>query len=180
MATEVTTRLRDDIDGSVADRTVSFTWDGAQYDIDLSKKNAAELEAVLAPYVAAGRRSGGRTTSARGRKTSARPAKAAGRPRASASGGSATDLSAVRTWAAANGLVVAARGRISAAVLDAFRSRSVSSNGTGASVPAAKAPAKRAATKAAAKTTSRKRPAKKVATKRATRSGRPSAAAESA
>ena len=58
MATEVTTRLRDDIDGSVADRTVSFSWEGTQYEIDLSKKNLAGLDAILAPYVAASRRIG--------------------------------------------------------------------------------------------------------------------------
>jgi hypothetical protein len=166
MATEVTTRLRDDIDGSVADRTVSFTWDGAQYDIDLSKKNAAELEAALAPYVAAGRRTGGRAVSARGRKPSAKPSKAATRTRKTASNRIATDLSAVRAWAAANGHAVAARGRISASVLDAFHAGSSSSNGTAAK-PA----------KATAKPTARRRPVKRATKAAAKRAGRPARAA---
>jgi hypothetical protein len=145
MATEVLTVLRDDLDGATAERTVSFTWDGASYEIDLSKKNIAELSAVLAPYVAAGRRSGGV-----GRRSGrvARTERAA-RGAAQTVG---TDLAAVRSWAAANGHVVAARGRISTAVLDAFRSESgdakpVTRRGVGKRTAAArkrtaKAPAK--------------------------------------
>jgi hypothetical protein len=167
MATEVTTRLRDDIDGSVADRTVSFTWDGAQYDIDLSKKNAAELEAALAPYVAAGRRTGGRAVAARGRKAAGKPSKAVTRTRKATSAGTATDLGAVRAWAAANGHAVAARGRISASVLDAFHAGASSSNGTAAK------PAKRTAAKPA----TRRRPVKRATKAAAKRAGRPARAA---
>jgi hypothetical protein len=171
MATEVTTRLRDDIDGSVADRTVSFSWEGGQYEIDLSKKNAADLEALLAPYVAAGRRAGSKGVAPRGRKATAKPAKATTRTPAAAK--PATDLAAVRSWASANGHSVAARGRISATVLEAFNAR-----GTAASAPSADAaaPAKRAskrAAKPAAKATPRKRAAKPAAK----RVGRPARAA---
>ena len=56
MATETFTRLVDDIDGSKAERTVVFSWDGKGYAIDLSKKNIAALEKALKPYVAAARR----------------------------------------------------------------------------------------------------------------------------
>jgi hypothetical protein len=91
---------------------VSFSWDGTTYEIDLSKKNIAEFAALLEPYVAAGRRVGGR-----GRRAG-RPARVT---RGGSSAPSGVDLAAVRTWAAANGHAVAARGRISATVLDAFQ-----------------------------------------------------------
>ena len=37
------TRLIDDLDGSKAERTVEFSWDGKSYAIDLSKRNLAAL-----------------------------------------------------------------------------------------------------------------------------------------
>ena len=43
--------LEDDIDGSVADETVTFALDGVTYEIDLNAKNAAALRDALAPYV---------------------------------------------------------------------------------------------------------------------------------
>lgn len=38
MATETITRLIDDLDGSEAQRTMTFAWDGRTYEVDLSKK----------------------------------------------------------------------------------------------------------------------------------------------
>jgi len=177
MATEVTTRLRDDIDGSVADRTVSFTWEGSHYEIDLNKKNVAELDALLAPYVAAGRRSGAKPVSIRGRKAVARPVKASVRKVASAASGSALDLAAVRNWAAANGHSVAARGRISATVLDAFRAQSNGSAPASAAKPAAKAPAKRVAKRVAAKPAAKAAGRKRATKAPSKRAGRSAAAA---
>ena len=43
MATETYTRLVDDLDGGRAERTVSFSLDGRQFSIDLSKRNIAAL-----------------------------------------------------------------------------------------------------------------------------------------
>ena len=40
-------RLIDDIDGSHADETVRLSLDGIDYEIDLSRQNAAALRAVL-------------------------------------------------------------------------------------------------------------------------------------
>src|ERR1700722_20078942 len=135
--------LRDDIDGSPAERTVAFVWGGAGYEIDLSKKNLAEFEAILAPYITAARRAGGRAASGRGRGAT----RSAARSRSTANGaaGAGVDLAAVRSWADANGHAVAARGRISAAVLDAYAARGASSGSprTGATTTARK----RAATK---------------------------------
>ena len=56
MATEIIERLVDDIDGRVAQRTVRFSLDGVDYEIDLSSANQRVLEKRLAPFVIAARR----------------------------------------------------------------------------------------------------------------------------
>lgn len=98
MAQKVLIELEDDIDGSAATQTVSFSLDGADYAIDLSDDNAEGLRAELAAYIQAGRR-------VRGRKVRA----AIGQPTTS-------DVRernrAIRAWAHAHGHPVAARGRI--------------------------------------------------------------------
>ena len=60
MAQRVQIILEDDYDGGTADETVSFALDGAEYEIDLSSKNAAGLRDALAPWVAHARKTGGR------------------------------------------------------------------------------------------------------------------------
>lgn len=94
----------DDLDGTAANETVSFTLDQVDYEIDLSSTNAAALREALSIYISAGRRVGGER-----------------RPR---SGGSArTDkeqLDAIRRWARSNGFEVSDRGRISKAVQEAY------------------------------------------------------------
>jgi hypothetical protein len=95
--------LIDDMDGSKADTTVRFSWQGASYEIDLSKKNAKAFETAVGPYLAKATRAaagrGGRRSSARGK----------------------SDLSGVRTWAATNGFELASRGRIPANILEAYQ-----------------------------------------------------------
>ena len=54
MAQRVHIVLEDDLDGSDADETVMFGLDGANYEIDLSTKNAAKLRDALASYVGVG------------------------------------------------------------------------------------------------------------------------------
>jgi Lsr2 len=95
--------LEDDLDGSNAEETVTFGLDGATYEIDLSKKNAAGLRDSLAKYVGAARRTGGRS----GRR---------GRARAT-SGPSPAD---VREWARGQGYEVSDRGRVPADVRTAY------------------------------------------------------------
>jgi hypothetical protein len=85
--------------------TVLFGLDGVQYEIDTDRKAAERLRGVLAPYVNAGRRTGG----SRGRN---RPV---GRTHV------APDSKAVRVWAAANGIQVSPRGRIPAEVVSRYR-----------------------------------------------------------
>jgi hypothetical protein len=106
---ETIVTLTDDLDGSKADRTVMFGFGGFSYEIDLNKKNATVLEKTLAPYIAAAR------------KVPSKPRRN-GRSRANGRAGAGTgaDLAAVREWARANGYEVADRGRIPAAVSDAY------------------------------------------------------------
>ncbi|PWD50598.1 hypothetical protein C8046_07975 [Serinibacter arcticus] len=107
MVQRVSVVLVDDIDGGDAAETVSFGLDGASYEIDLSDANAAKLRDALAPWVGAGRRSGGR------KQATAAPR---GRGRASRS----SDASTIRSWAAENGHTVSERGRIPAEVREAY------------------------------------------------------------
>ncbi|MFN8125224.1 MAG: Lsr2 family protein [Candidatus Nanopelagicales bacterium] len=99
MARKVQVVLEDDIDGGIADETITFALDGAAYEIDLSEANADRLRSALKPYVEAGRRSGGRSR------------------RTGAAGAGKGDAAKVRAWAQANGIEVSARGRVSAEVM---------------------------------------------------------------
>jgi hypothetical protein len=99
----------DDIDGSPNAETVTFSFDGRSFEIDLSKKSRAALEKALKPYIDAGRSVGGRNTRSGG----------SGRGRGRRSG--SVDLAAVRAWAAENGIAVSDRGRISASVLEQYQ-----------------------------------------------------------
>jgi Lsr2 len=101
MAQRVQIILEDDYDGGTADETVTFSLDGAEYEIDLSSKNATGLREALAPWVAHARKIGGR----RKRTTKA-------------TGSSST--SDIRAWAQAQGLDVSSRGRVSADVREAY------------------------------------------------------------
>jgi hypothetical protein len=108
MAKTVVTQYTDDLDGSKAQGTVSFSYAGAAYEIDLSAKNTKAFETALNPYIAAARRV--RAKSARATRRSTRATKVA------ASNG----LAEIRAWAKGNGYTVADRGRISASVIEAF------------------------------------------------------------
>ena len=63
MAQRIVYRLEDDLDNSEAAETIVFGVDSVSYEIDLSEANAQKLRDLLAPYVAAGRRVGGRRKS---------------------------------------------------------------------------------------------------------------------
>ena len=102
MAHQTSVTLVDDLDGGKAAETVVFGLDGASYEIDLSKKNAGTLRKALTDFVEHGRRVKA-DRSARNRK---RPV-----PRKGPS------PAAVREWAAAHGIAVSPRGRISAEVV---------------------------------------------------------------
>ncbi|MGN7187413.1 histone-like nucleoid-structuring protein Lsr2 [Microbacterium enclense] len=108
MAKKHFTQVIDDLDGSVIDdgATVQFSFDGRAYEIDLSKQNAEKMRDALRPYISAGRTA--ETHHATPRRT----------PRGRAI--PTRDLADVRSWAQKNGHSINTRGRISAAVLEAY------------------------------------------------------------
>ena len=116
MATQTTTTLIDDIDGSEADDTYSFGLDGATYEIDLSEKNAQRLSEALSSFVAAGRRV---DSSRRGARARARQAKSTTRP-ATRVAPDREQTTAIRNWARSQGLTVSDRGRLSQSIIDQF------------------------------------------------------------
>jgi len=59
MAQKVTVALEDDLNGGPAAETVRFAFDGAEYEIDLSKKNAAAFRKQFVPYLEHARKAGG-------------------------------------------------------------------------------------------------------------------------
>jgi Lsr2 len=89
----------DDIDGSDAEGTVRFAFDGTDYEIDLNKEHAEQLAEAIGPFIAAARRVSSSRRPARGAR--------AGRH----------DLSDVRAWARDQGIKISERGRIPAEVL---------------------------------------------------------------
>jgi Lsr2 len=63
LARYVMTRLVDDLDGSEAVTTMSFSLDGLSYEIDLSESHLVAFQQALAPFVTAARKvSDGRPT----------------------------------------------------------------------------------------------------------------------
>lgn len=107
MAKQTTVTLVDDLDGSEAEEQVEFSLDGRAYEIDLSAANSAKLRDLLAPFISAARRTGGR----RGSSGSAAPA----RPAAD------RELNQqIREWAGAQGMSISERGRIPSHVLEAY------------------------------------------------------------
>jgi hypothetical protein len=108
VAQKVVTELTDDIDGSEAVDTVTFGYQGKQYEIDLSQKNFDRLEKALTPFI-----------------QKARTVRATGsgrqrRRRGAASPARATDTKAIREWARAQGLQVSERGRIPAEIVERY------------------------------------------------------------
>jgi hypothetical protein len=90
--------------GAPAAETVRFGMDGAEYEIDLSKKNAAAFRRKLAPFTGHARKAG------RGQRR--RPARtAASRDRSGS----------IRAWAKQAGIAVSARGRIPASVAEQYQ-----------------------------------------------------------
>lgn len=103
MARQAIVTLVDDLDGSPADETVRFGIGGWQYEIDLSRMNAARLRQQLAPFIEHARPAGG--SAGRLRRT------AASRQRSRA----------IRAWAKDQGIELSERGRLPADITDRYR-----------------------------------------------------------
>lgn len=104
MATKIAVALEDDLTGGRADETVRFAVGSAEYEIDLSKKNAKAFRNSVAPFVEHARKAG-RVS----RRRSARPAAARER-----SGD-------IRAWAKSQGIAISERGRIPASVVAQYQ-----------------------------------------------------------
>ncbi|HEX2320435.1 MAG TPA: Lsr2 family protein [Streptosporangiaceae bacterium] len=104
MAQKVTVTLEDDLDGGVADETVRFGIDGADYVIDLSTKNARRFRSQLAPFIEHARKAGRGLSRRAARSTASRQ-----------------HSSDIRAWAKARGIAVSERGRIPASVAEQYQ-----------------------------------------------------------
>jgi len=108
MARKTVVTLIDDIDGGDAVRTVTFTLDGTDYEIDLGSSNLDALATALDPFITHARTVGKRRTSTSRGKGTAAPDK---------------NLGKVRAWARENGFTVSDRGRVSVEILTAYQQR---------------------------------------------------------
>jgi hypothetical protein len=101
--------LIDDLDGTEIKeedaQSITFTWAGVDYNIDLSKANADKLEKAIGPYLEKAQRVSGRRS----------------RPSSSSSYGGQVDTKAVRAWAASNGIELSNRGRVPADVIEKYK-----------------------------------------------------------
>ena len=104
MVTKTVVSVVDDIDGSPDAETVTFTYDGKSYEIDLARKNRDALASALSPFVKAAR-----PTS---RKSAQRP-----------TSNSNEDAAAIRAWAAGKGIEVSDRGRVPRSVREQYANR---------------------------------------------------------
>lgn len=98
MARRTSVTLQDDLDGGPAEETLRFGISGAEYEIDLSSKNAARLRSQLAPFIEHARKAG---------KMPRRAVRTAASRRRSRE---------IRAWAQAKGIELSERGRIPASV----------------------------------------------------------------
>lgn len=101
------TILVDDVDGSKADRTYSFTVNGVSYEIDLSDEHIEEFESDLAKWQSHARRTGGRASGGSGHSS---------RPKARG----ASESAKIRQWAHENDVKVSDRGRIPADIVELY------------------------------------------------------------
>jgi Lsr2 len=106
MAQKVTVMLTDDFDGGAAEETVRFGIDGADYEIDLSAKNARRFRKQLAPFIEHARKA------SRGLSR-----------RAARSSSSRQHSGDIRAWAKAHDIAVSGRGRIPASVAEQYQAR---------------------------------------------------------
>lgn len=121
MAKKQTVSFIDDLDGHELDiddaHTISWTWSGVDYQVDVSAANLDKIEngrVPLAKLLAASTRVGGRRQST-APKISTTPKSTTG-----AAGWPGPSTSEVREWAKHAGYEVPARGKLPQSILDAY------------------------------------------------------------
>jgi hypothetical protein len=113
MAKQVVEQLVDDLDGGVAHESIRFAFDGVEYEIDLSKRNARDLRKAVTRYIEVARRV---------------PRAALHRPRIAPAGRRRATVdreqnTAIREWARRKGKSISDRGRIPQSIIDEFQAR---------------------------------------------------------
>ena len=103
-----------DICGAEPAATTIVSANGTTYEVDLCEGHVDQLTAALAPFTTVARVTAG----ARSRKPAAK--RSVTPTRATEASPRRADLQQVREWAAANGYDVKAKGRVPAAVLEAY------------------------------------------------------------
>lgn len=109
MAKETITIVRDDLDGTEGASSYKFGWGDDQYEIDLTEKNAQELEGFLSKYIE------------KAAKVTARLPRAVSQgPSTMRKPGNKEELQKIRQWAKDNGYEVSERGRVAQSIQDAY------------------------------------------------------------
>lgn len=112
--TKTVTEVFDDFDGTPADQSVRFAFNGATYEIDLTRAHFEEFAEALQPWIKAGRRIGSgapRSLKKRRKRTQREVEEAASISMANAK---------MRKWAGENGYSVSPKGRIPQKVVEAY------------------------------------------------------------
>ncbi len=114
MAQRTIVQLVSDLSGEELEegegRTIGFSYDGAEYTIDLTADEAEQFGEVMADYLNAVTVIGSRSSSSGRSRRSAR----------SGSSSSKEELSNIRVWARENGYEVSDRGRIKSVIVEAY------------------------------------------------------------
>jgi len=130
MVTKTITTKVDDIDGSEAEGSYTFTWQGYKYHIDLSAAHAEELRSDIEKWIKFSRRDRGNGRVARTPRANAAadgsngtaPTKRGPEPGTSYRAGKSNGPSTadIRAWAASKGIEVASRGRLAPAIIQQY------------------------------------------------------------
>lgn len=103
-----------------ADKTVSFSLENGDYEIDLTAENVAKLHEALAPFVAKARRVARKTGTRRTAKVAPKVASTPRTPPAQTTA-ARTSNQEIRNWAIGQQMKVGDRGRIPTWVVEAYR-----------------------------------------------------------
>jgi hypothetical protein len=115
MAQKHLVELTDDLDGSSATETITFSLDGATYEIDLNDDNATRFRKSLDTFVDNARKINGPRRPAAKRTTTKTTAKASS---------ASTDANEARSWLREHGHEVSDRGRIKNDLIALFQEAS--------------------------------------------------------
>ena len=109
--------VTDDLDGSSPAEPVQFTYDGVNWEIDLSAKNREKLQKALQPFLDKAHP----VDMAQPKTKTTTPTRTRTRTRTSRSAKNGREnLDAIRRWAQENGYKVGDRGRIAKSIIEEY------------------------------------------------------------